>query len=204
MSIQKILEMAEKFVTLADEGTVIKTPHNMEYEDQRNRLSKFYDHFTRQLRVIINEMEGDLWMLRQRKFDSKLLKALSGVREELITIFKGIQEDKPYRAAEKLVNYVTNRSSKMILDNLDFLAKHHLQVTNEDFVPSPRMQHPQVHSLDALNKLATELKEFMEKNPLIVPPGATESEMPTRPPPAKERPLFGPENELGPQDKTKV
>lgn len=204
MSIQKILEMAEKFVTLADEGTVIKTPHNMKYEDQRNRLSKFYDHFTRQLRIIINEMEGDIWMLRQRKFDPNLLKIFPAIRERLITLFKSIDEARPYIAAEKLVFYVTNRSTKMVQDNLNFLAKHHLQITNEDFVPSPRMQHPQVHSLDALNKLATELKDFMEKNPLIVPPGATESETPTKPPPARERALFGPENELGPQDKTKV
>ena len=202
MSVQKILEMAERFVTLADEGTNQGKTPNVVYQEQRDRLSKFHDHLKRQLRIIISEMEGDLWMLRQRKFEPKLFKTMSNVREELITIFKSIQEDKPYRAAEKLVFYATNRSTKMILDNLDFLAKHHLQVTNEDFTPSARVQQPQIHSFDALNALVSQLKEFMIKHPLIVPPGAAPSEVPTVPPPKGPIPL-GPENRLGPEDKTK-
>lgn len=204
MSIQNILKMAERFVTLADEGTNQGKTPNVVYQEQRDRLSKFHDHLKRQLRIIINEMEGDLWTLKQRKFDPKLFKTMSNVREELIAIFKGIQEDKPYRTAEKLVFYATNRSTKMVLDNLDFLAKHHLQVTNEDFVTSDRVQHPQIHSFDALNKLVPQLKEFMDKYPLIVPPGTATSEMPTVQPPAKGPVPLGPESRLGPDDKTKI
>jgi len=204
MSIQNILKMVENFVALADEGTIVQNPYNNEYQEQRGRLAKFYDTFNRQLRAIINEMEGDLWMLKERKFDPKLFKAMANVREDLIQIFKGIQEDKPYRAAEKLVFYVSNRPTKMVLDNLDFLAKHHLQVTNEDFIPSARLQHPQIRSIDALGKLASYLKRFMEQHPLIVPPGIGRSETPTEPPPAARRNLLGPESKLGPEDKTKV
>jgi hypothetical protein len=200
MSVQKILEMAEKFVTLADEGT----PHNQEYQEQRTKLSDFYDHFYRQLRAIVNEMGGDLFMLRERKFDPKMFGIFSKVYQELITLSKSIQEDKPYRAAEKLISYVTDRPTKMVLDNLNFLAKHHLQVTNEDFVPSARLQHPKIRSIDALNALAAQLKKHMEQNPLIVPPGMSKTETPTEPPPAKRRDLFGPENTLGRDDKTKV
>lgn len=201
MSIQKILDMAEKFVSLADEGT---SPDNEKYQEQRNRLSKFYDHFTRQLRIIINEMGGDLFMLKERKFDPKMFSLFAKTYQELITINKSIQEDKPYRAAEKLVQYVFDRPTKMILDNLDFLAKHHLKVTNEDFVTSDRLQHPQIRSIEALNELATELKDYMTQHPLIVPPGSAGSETPTEPPPAAKRNLLGPENKLGPDDKTKI
>lgn len=207
MSVQKLLEMAETFVALADEaareGTVIKTP-NQEYQEQRNRLSEFHDHFTRKLRATINEMGGDMFMLKERRFDPKMFALLSKVYQELITLFKSIQSDKPYRAAEKLVHYVTDRPTKMVLDNLNFLAKHHLQVTNEDFVPSARLQHPQFRSIDDLENLAAGLKKFMEDNPLIVPPGAAGSETPTEPPPAMKRNLLGPENKLGPEDKTKA
>lgn len=196
--------MAEKFVALADEGTNQGKTPNVIYQEQRDRLAKFHDHFKRQLRVIINEMEGDLWVLKQRRFDPKLFKALGNVREELINIFKSIQEDKPYRAAEKLVFYATNRPTKMVLDNLDFLAKHHLQVTNEDFVTSAMLQHPKIHSIDALNKLVLELQDFMTNNPLIVPPGTATSEAPTVPPPARGPVVIEPENKLGPEEKTKI
>lgn len=203
MSVQKILEMAETFVALADERAQIETPHNLEYQEQRNRLGEFYDHFRRQLRAIVNEMGGDLFMLRERKFDPKMFTLFGQVYQHLIELNKSIQEDKPYRAAEKLIAYVTDRPTRMVLDNLDFLAKHHLEVTNVDFVPSARLQHPKIRSIDALKALAAQLKQSMEKNPLIVPPGMASSETPTQPPP-KTRDLFGPDNTLGQEDKTKV
>lgn len=201
MSIQKILEMAETFVALADEDN--KTPHNEEYQEQRNRLSQFYDHFQKQLRIIVNEMDGDLFTLRHRGFDPKMFKLFSTVYQNVLDLFKSIQEDKPYRAAEKVISYVTNRPTRIVLENLNFLAKHHVQATNVDFAPNKTLQHPQIRSIDALNKLALELKEYMAQNPLIVPPGQARSEVPTEPPP-RDKAVFGPESKLGPEDKTKA
>jgi hypothetical protein len=149
-------------------------------------------------------MGGNLYMLKERKFDHKMFALFAKTYQELITINKSIQEDKPYRAAEKLVQYVFDRSTKIILDNLDFLAKHHLKITNEDFVTSTQLQHPQIRSIDALKQLATELKDYMIQHPLIVPPGSAGSETPTEPPPAARRSFLGPENKLGPDDKTKT
>lgn len=208
MSIQKVLEMADRFITLAeskrDDGTTIKTPHNLEFQDQRTRLAEFADHFSRSLRRVTSEMGSDLFTLKERRFDPKTFKAFGAVYQSLIDMFKGIQADKPYRAAEKLVSYVFDRPTRIVLENLDYLAKHHVQATNVDFAPSATLQHPQIRSIDALNKLAVELKEFMEKYPLIVPPGAINSEKQTQPPPAKNTNLFGPENTLQRDDKTKI
>jgi hypothetical protein len=180
MSIQKVLEMAEKFVTLAEEpgGTAIKTPHNLEYQAERNRLIEFYDHFTRQLRIIINEMGSNLGTLKAREFDHKMFKMLGSAYQSLIDIYKEAKENKPYIAAEKLVRYTLERPNNIVLDNLDFLAKHHMQNTNVDFKPSKALRHPEFHSIDDLKRLALELKKYMAENPLITAPGQS-----TLPPP---------------------
>jgi len=169
MSIQKILEMAERFVTIAEE-TVLQSPANIQYKAQRDKLSQFYDMFYRQLRSVIAEMGSDLDTLKRRNFDSKMWKMFGNVYQNLIEIAKGMDEDKPYIAAEKLVHYVLGREGAMTIDNLDFLAKHHLKSTNVDFVPSKAFRHPEARSLDAIKKLAQHAKKFMEENPLIESP----------------------------------
>lgn len=199
MSIQKVLEMAEKFVTIAEEGTVMHSPGDEAYKSQRGRLSQFYDHFTTQLRRIINEMSGDLFTLKNREFDAKTFKMFAKAYNDLISISKEIKEDKPYIAAEKLVHHVLNGHNSNLLNNLDFLAKQHIKDTNIDFKPSQFLKHPDIHSIDNLKALATHLKSFMLKNPLIVPPGQSE------PPPMRLPENVEPLSEIitGPGEKTK-
>lgn len=200
MSIQKVLEMAEKFVTLAEEqgGTTIKTPHDGEYQAQRNRLSDFYDQFSRQLRIIINEMGGDLFTLKTREFDHKMFKMFGNVYQNLIDISKEVKENKPYIAAEKLVHYVLERPNSIVLENLEFLAKHHTESTNVDFAPNKALRHPEIRSIDALKKLALHLRKYMAANPLIVPPGQS-----TLPPPRPiENVQVVPAFRAGQEDKT--
>ncbi len=173
MSIQKVLEMADRFIALAEEGggTVLKGPHNLEYQDQRTRLSEFYDRLTTQLRRIISEMGSDLFTLKERAFDPKMFKLFVKSYQNLIDISKEVKEDKPYIAAEKLVHYVLERPNSAVLSNLDFLAKHHTQTTNVDFKPSNILKHPEIRSIDELQRLALHLRKFMAENPLIQPPG---------------------------------
>lgn len=169
MSIQKILEMAERFVTIAEE-TVIQSPANIEYKAQRDKLSQFYEMFHRQLRAIIGEMGSDLSTLKMRHFDSKMWQMFAKAYQNLIDISKTINEDKPYIAAEKLVHYVLGKDGSTVLSNLDFLAKHHTKSTNVDFVPSKNFKHPEIRSLELVKKLALHVKSFMEENPLIQSP----------------------------------
>src|SRR6185369_1605544 len=114
MSIEKVLQMADRFITLAegedDGGTVIKTPHNLEYQAQRTRLFDFFESFRGKLRRIINEMGGDLFVLQERNFDRKTFKRLSVVYQKLIEIYKETNGNKPYIAAEKLVHYVLDEA----------------------------------------------------------------------------------------------
>lgn len=169
MSIKKVLEMAERFVTIAEE-TVLQSPANIEYKAQRDKLSQFYDMFYRQLRAIISEMGSDLGTLKMRGFDTAMWQMFGKVYHNLIDISKQINEDKPYIAGEKFVHYVLGKEGAMTLDNLNFLIKHHLQKTNVDFVPSKSFKHPEARSLELAKKLAMHVKKFMEENPLIESP----------------------------------
>lgn len=181
MSIQKVLEMAERFITLAEEGTRVSEPVN-EYQAQRNRLGKFVEALEKKLRSVIAEMGNDLSTLRYRSFDSKTFKVFGNIYQTLIDINKSIDDSKPYIAAEKIVRLVSDKQTRIILDNLEYLAKQHVSATNVDFTPSPRLKHPEIRSIDALRKLASELKQFMDEHPMIVPPGQL---APTIAPPAR-------------------
>lgn len=192
MSIQKVLEMADRFVTLAegekDDGTHIKTPHNLEYQDQRTRLTEFAYELAKQLRRVIGEMGSDLFTLKERQFDPKMFKMFSAAYQNLISMSKEIQEDKPYIAAEKLVHYVLERPNSIVLDNLDFLAKHHTRATNVDFKPSALF--PEIRSIDELRRLAMHLRKYMAENPLINPPGQSAPPAARLPDIVKEYPDF--------------
>lgn len=183
--------MADRFIALAEgDGTYVKTPHNLEYQDQRTRLSEFYDNFRTQLRRIIGEMGSDLFTLKERQFDPKMFKMFGNAYQNLIDINKEINEDKPYIAAEKLVHYVLERPNSIVLENLDFLAKHHTQVTNVDVGPSKMLKHPEIRSIDALKKFALHLRTFMAENPLIQPPGQSAPPAARLPDIVKEYPEF--------------
>lgn len=192
MSIQKVLEMAEMFVALAEEGkgTVVLQPARNEYQVQREKLSDFFDKFFNQLRRVIAEMSNDLSTLRERRFDAKLFRTFAKVYDNLITVHKEISEEKPYIAADKLVHYVMDRPTRIILENLNYLAKEHLKATNVDIKETKFLKHPQIRSLDELGQFVIKLKEYMDKNPLIVPPGISSPPEPRLMEVQKELPEF--------------
>lgn len=157
--------MIEKFADLTNE--FVKTPVPNQFQEQRQRLDHFYEQFSTKLRHIRNEMGGELGTLKSREFDHKMFKLFADVYSNVIDLYKAISPEKPYIAAEKLVHYVLDRPSSLYIDNLDFLAKHHLKQTNVDFKPSKVMVHPEIRSLDKLKELALELRVFMSQHPLV-------------------------------------
>jgi hypothetical protein len=170
MKYQKILQLVENFVSLADEKVFYMPPKNpidTGFENQRQKLAKFHEHFKRRLTTIIGELAGDIWTLKERQFDRKLFGLLGQVYHDLIQISQKSDLDKPYATAEELIRYVTERPSGPIIDNLDYLAKHHIEQTNVDFGGGKTLIHPTMHSLDDLKKLVVQLETFMAQNPLL-------------------------------------
>ena len=164
MKNQKLFEMIEKFAELSD-----RPPANNEFQAQRERMAKFYENFSTDLRRIRNEMGSELGTLKQRAFDTAMFRLLAKVYDTLTDFHKQIDPEKPYIAAEKLVHYVLDKPNAPYIDNLDFLAKHHLKKTNVDFGAGKTLIHPEMRSLDKLKILAHEARTFMARYPLIMP-----------------------------------
>lgn len=176
--VSKLLTLANAFsIKLADEkGTVVlddKSNINQRFHIQREMLEKFQDIFSRKLRAILGELDGDILTLRERKFDPKMWRLVVRVKSDLEEIFKPINNSKPYVAAQKLVNYVANKTA--ILDNLDFLIQQHLQATESEVrLPMmPGVRHAQVKAFKELKELAGKLQQHMENNPLLPEPIST-------------------------------
>jgi hypothetical protein len=171
MKYQKILDMVEKFVVLAQVKTVIVnnpiSGHDTvdkAYEERQHKLQEFSNLFKRNLTAVINEMSGDMITLKERGFDHKMMSLLAKVQHDLIEINKEIEDINPYIAAQKLVNFVSERPNKPIIDNLEFLATHHLKQTNEGINLSKYLGYPRFHSIETLRALATQLHLYIEKN----------------------------------------
>jgi hypothetical protein len=173
----KLLEKIDKFAIMAEvpitrvfPDSKLPITKNEAFQQQRERLSKFYEHFNNNLRRIRNELDNDLANLKQRSFDPQMLKLFIKIYDNVLNIFKEINPEKPYEAAEKLASYVLDKPNAPYINNLDFLGKQHLLQTNVDFKAGLVMQHPQLRGLDDLKMLAHEARKFMERFPLLKPP----------------------------------
>jgi hypothetical protein len=170
MSHEKVCKMIDQFVSLADEITGQLPAPSVAYKTQRALLDKFYEQLHDSLRAITGELGGEIVVLRERQLDAKMMKMLIKVYQELHAIIRELNREKPYDGAKKLVQLVLEKPSSSIIDNLDFLAKQHLLLTNVDFTAGPMLQHPEMRSLDRLKALATRTRQFMVQHPLIEPP----------------------------------
>lgn len=197
----QLIALAEEF----EQKTIVTGPdkgeYNRKFQAQREMLAKFYDSFRSELRSTMGQMEGDLATLRERHFDKAMLALLAKVYRHLEEIYQHLTPEKPYKAAEELVNFVNERHQRSVIDNLQFLAKHHLEKTKpETLAPLPAtVRHiTEAKSLSMLKELAAEVRAHMDQFPLI--DGLT----PTPIPPRMEPSILGPEEKAGPQDVTKV
>lgn len=208
MKNQKLLEAIDKFAAMMDFPVTKVSPgsqpaipnDNQQFAQQRERLAKFYDSFSDGMRRIRNEVENEVSVLKERDFDPKMWKLYVNMFRTVVDIYRSIDPEKPYIAAEKLVHYVFDRQTAMYIDNLDFLAKHHLKQTNIDFKSGPVFGHPIIRSIEELKSLAHAVREFMNRYPMIKPI--------TTPPPQMGLPQIyedlGKEQKAGKDDKTKV
>ena len=86
MSFNKILELADKFAAVDE-------PAN-----QQQKIELFYQGFhTRKFRTIgLNEMEGDIFTLKEKRIDRNVLQEFAILWKSLLEIYKNIDEDSPY------------------------------------------------------------------------------------------------------------
>lgn len=157
--------------------TVIKNKNEL-FNQQRNRLSHFSHDLYMKLRIILNEMEYDLKILKDQNFDKEMWKLFSKMWVELVSILKEFKEEKPYLTAEKLINYVNNKNNKAIIDNLDFIIKKHLKSYLSDIKFGPTLQPVQVRSLHLLKSFVEKIQSYVKSNPLLPVPSEAPIEEP--------------------------
>jgi hypothetical protein len=163
--------------------------YNQQFQAQREMLTRFYDFFHRHLRQAMSQMESDIGILKVRGFDPNMRRLFIEVYKQMEEIYKHTSETKPYLAAQEFVDYVGDRHHRSIIDNLEFLAKHHLETTKpQTMAPLPKsMRHiVEVESPKMIKELAEKLKQHMEQFPLIA--AFTPTPIPPRPEPAVEHP----------------
>jgi hypothetical protein len=155
---QQIIELANKFANLTSYMSTNSTNEDL--------INKFQEHMIRKLHTIISNLGGEILVLKNRQFDPKMSALLQKTYQDLITIYQDLHQTDPYNGARKLIDYVLGRNTGMVLDNLDFLIKNHLQKTNESMITGKLLQHPQIKSFHELKELANYAKDFITINPL--------------------------------------
>jgi hypothetical protein len=166
MKSSKVLQLIKKY---ADEpaGTVMFEQSENRFKHQRQRLTEFSHSFHTRMRVLIAEIEYDIGILKDRGFDKDMRMLMTQIWVQLVEIFKAFKQDEPYKSAAKIIQYVRAKSTRSIIDNLEFLAKHHVEKTNVDFGPSKVLVHPEIRGLTLLTSLTDYLEKYIKENPLL-------------------------------------
>ncbi len=146
---------------------------NARFQYQRRHLAEFSRQFKSRLQIILAEMEGELFTLKEKKFDRSAWRELGKLWNHLGNIARQFNEEKPYLAASELVEFVHSRPTLIAMENIQFLANHHLEKTKESLPNIPGFQHPQIRSLKLLKSLAEHADVYMEQNPLMPIPVPT-------------------------------
>ncbi|HEX2549580.1 MAG TPA: hypothetical protein VHM20_07115 [Gammaproteobacteria bacterium] len=136
-------------------------------EKQKEMFESFYYDNLSQLKAILNEMSGDLWLLKEKELPLDLRQLLSKIFQQLVDLYKEIDPQEPYSGTLKLINFVNSKSNKSILENLDFLIQKHLEKNQIDFYRKNNLKQVSVLSISHLLQLIPQLHQFILDNPSL-------------------------------------
>lgn len=208
-SIIKLLAVAEAYQKSAQDNAGVdpslspKEQQNQKFQAQRARLDKFGRYFSGKCRAILNELDGEIFTLRQRKFDPQMLELLVDIKNNIEYICKKMDYNNPYTTAYELVDYILDKPTRVSIENLEFLAKHHLEKTKPAGNYPPFAFNAEVRSLEKLLGFAYSNRAYMEANPMLHFPNF--SSVPANPNPAADPDfLADPEEQTNAPAETKV
>jgi hypothetical protein len=169
MASAKVMQLINKYSAnpMTSVPTALLEQSEGRFKHQQKKIAEFAHNFQTKFRVLIIEMEHDLSTLRLKKFNKEIWKMMAQVWENLVNIYKTFHQDKPYEAAAKLVEYVNTKQTKDIIDNIDFLAQHHMKKTPVKFTPMSVLNIPEIKSLKLLTSLSEYLQNYMKENSLL-------------------------------------
>ena len=182
-----LIALAEELSNKQDKTVALEknpTNINVQFETQR----EFGRKFRMDLRRIHGELSGDILMLKERQFDPKMRLLAEKVKDQVNKILQGVRENNPHTSGWELVDYVLEKPNQDIIDNLDFLTKHHIQATQPKtrFEIRAPLKQAEVNGFQHLTELAQQVKNYMEQNPPLGVPTSSP------PPPLAANPMADP------------
>jgi hypothetical protein len=184
---QYLIALAEELANKQDKTVALEkkpTNINVQFEAQR----EFGRKFRMDLRRIHGELSGDILMLKERQFDPKMRLLAEKVKDQINKILLNVKENNPHASGWELVDYVLEKPNRDIIDNLDFLTKHHMQTTHPETrfeIRSP-LKEAEVNGFQHLKELAHQIKDYMEQHPPLGVPTSNP------PPPLEVNPMADP------------
>lgn len=168
MSYKKVQQLAAKFA------------NNALFEEEQptdGRADPYANDFIRNIRIALNELEGDLMTLRYRDpspaFNRTQFKELGNFWGACVEIYKSLDE---YNLEKGVKEFVS-----LLQDKKDWLAKiipaikQHMKNTEVDFIPGPGLSQARADGLKELIKVITMGAEQMKSNPasmVLKPPSS--------------------------------
>jgi hypothetical protein len=165
MTTNKIFELGEKFAKKLEQNN-----DNARFSQQREHINKFSHKLLGELKSILNEMDGDLLVLREKKIDPNVLTSFKNIKSAILTLFKDIDPMHPYEGTERLIRWAEHRTNKSMLDNLHFIISHYLDTNKEDFVANKYLQPVKSESIKKFQNLLKMAKQYISENPLLPDP----------------------------------
>ncbi len=153
MSYKKVQQLANKF---------IKTAVAVEYYAVPEKTDHSVNNFLRNIRIALNELEGDLMTLKYREFNRTQWKELGLFWRNCVEIYKAFNENKPEEGVQEFAD--------LLLEKKDWLTKmmlsiqRHLKATEVDFVPGPGLTQARADGLKELIKTVNEGAQSVKKN----------------------------------------
>lgn len=144
MSYYNVLKLAQKFsVKLADAAN-----------KPNDQMQEHFEKFKRELRSILNEMDGDLMTLRIKGADRNILKDMGMLQQYLREKYKMLDDSRPIESMENILLYLFSKSVKLLLVNLHTAIQKFLKENEVDFEPQAALSQARVESITNLLRLA--------------------------------------------------
>ena len=127
----------------------------------RQAIANFSVDLREKLRLVLAEMEGDLLTLKYRHFDKALFLAYGDIWKHLVKANKQYGFSDPIECAHEVISHVKNNMK--IIENIEFMAKRHVDNTNVDVKLTKHMSHPKLRGLSTLMRFVDHIENELKK-----------------------------------------
>jgi hypothetical protein len=158
--------MTEIKVQLLSKKLAETTLHD-EYRNEKIRLIEFSENFLIKMRAILNELEGDIFSLKDSNFSYQALQELIEFWRKCINLYKNFNENSPYKEIELFINLIKDNSSWIV--KIMPLIKRHIKSQTLD-LQSKFLTPIKIEGLKKLILLIENSGQYIKKNPLLPDP----------------------------------